>query len=102
MGFTRTVPSSVNELEMYMQKIHENRSHVNSVVVNMTTGHLEVDLDRMANFAGNPDVYLPLRRNKIDAAKALVERMMRGSASGSAPSRTDVQELFDMIDPQGR
>jgi hypothetical protein len=102
MGFTRTVPSSLSELEMYMQKIHDNRGHVNSVTVNMTTGHLEVDLDRMANFAGNPDVYLPLRRNKIEPAKILVDRMMRQSAAGQAPSHTDVKELYDMIDPQGQ
>jgi hypothetical protein len=102
MGYKRTVPSSWNELQTYMNKIHENRSHVKNVQVNMSTGHLEVGLDGMAHFAGNPDVFLPIKRAKLEAAKALVERMMRQSGSGYAPSETDVKELFDMIDPLGQ
>ena len=102
MSFKRTVPSSVAELTEYMHKIHENRSHVKNVQVNLTTGHLEVTLDGMAHFGGNPDVYLPIKRDKIDAAKNLVERMMRSSASGYAPSDADIKELYAMIDPSGQ
>ncbi len=102
MGFMRTVPSSLSELQKYMQKIHENRSHVKTVQVNLSTGHLEVDLDWMANSAGNPDVFLPIKRGKAEPAKILVERMMRQSAAGYEPSPADVKELFDLIDPAGQ
>jgi hypothetical protein len=102
MSFRKTVPSSVGELSTYMHKIHDNKGHVKKVEVNPATGHLEVTLDGMAHFAGNPDVYLPIKRGKIDAAKNLIERMMRQSDSGFPPSDADVKELFDMIDPAGQ
>lgn len=102
MSYKRTVPSTVGELRTYMHKIHDNKSHVKKVEVNVTTGHLEVTLDGMAHFGGNPDVFLPIKRGKMDSAKSLVERMMRQSDSGYPPSDTDVKELFDMIDPAGQ
>lgn len=102
MGFERKVPSSASELEKYMQQLHENRGYVKSVRVNLTTAHLEIDLNGVANMAGHPDMYIPIKRDKLDAATGLVERMMRQSNNGYAPSSTDVRELFDMIDPMGR
>ena len=102
MSFKRTVPRNAGELQEYLQKIHDNKGHVKSVLVNLTTGHLEVDLDGMANFAGNPDVYLPIKRAKINDAKVLVEKMMSDSGKGFAPSDTDGRALYDMIDPSGQ
>lgn len=102
MGFQRMVPSNRQELATYLAKVHENRSHVKSVKVNEATGHLEIDLDGMANFAGYPDMYLPIKRARVLQAKDFVERMMRQSQSGYAPSENDATTLFDMIDPMGR
>lgn len=102
MSFKRTVPSNVGELKTYLIKIHENKSHVKRVEVNLTNGHLEVALDGMAHFAGNPDVFLPIKRNKINDAKILVERMLRQEESGFAPNDTDIGALYDMIDPTGQ
>jgi hypothetical protein len=101
-NFRRTVPSNVGELKTYLLKIHENKSHVKKVEVNLTNGHLEITLDGMAHFAGNPDCYLPIRRAKINDAKALVEKMMRESATGYPPSDSEAQQIFDMIDQEAR
>jgi hypothetical protein len=102
MSFTRTVPKSFEELQAYLKKIHDNRSHVRGVSVNTNNNHLEVTLDGMAHFAGNADVYLPIKKDKVNEAKLLVERMMTQSASGYPPSDTDARALYDMIDPMGK
>lgn len=102
MSFTRTVPKSVDELITYLQKIHANRSHVRGVVVNTNNNHLEITLDGAAHFAGNHDVYLPIKNDKVNDAKLLVERMMTQSATGSPPSDTDARALYAMIDPSGQ
>jgi hypothetical protein len=101
MGFRKTVPGSASELGVYMHKLHDNRGHVKKVEVNVTTGALQVTLDGPAHFAGNPDVYLPIRRSQAEQAKILIERMMSHSAAGYPPSDTDVRDLFGMIDPMG-
>lgn len=102
MGFQRTVPKNSTELFDYLVKIHENRSHVSSIQVNHNNGHLEIDLDWTANkMGGYPDVYLPMKRARLGEAKIAVERLMKQSESGFAPSRADAQAIFDMIDPQG-
>jgi hypothetical protein len=100
MSFKRTVPSSATELKTYLEKIHSNQSHVKKVEVNLTTGHIEVSLDGAAHFAGNSDVYLPIKRAKLNEAKLLLERMMTQSRSGFSPSDADAHALFDMIDQQ--
>ena len=102
MSFKRTMPRNPDELLTYLKKIHDNKSHVKKVEVNLTNAHLEVDLDGMANFAGNPDVYLPLKRAKVNDAKLLVERMLRASSAGYAPSEAEARELYDMLDPVGQ
>lgn len=99
MSFKRTVPSNVRELHDYLKKIHENKSHVKKVEVNMTSCHLEVSLDWAAHMAGNPDVYLPIKRAKVNDAKAFVEKLLRESAGGFPPSESAAQELMDMLDP---
>jgi hypothetical protein len=91
------VPATAEELKKYLKEMHENRSHVKTVKVN-TNGHLEIDLDGMANFAGYPDMYMPIKKGKIREATDLVERMMRQSSAGFLPSDTDANALFDMID----
>ncbi len=101
MSFKRTVPANSIELKTYLDKIHNNQSHVKKVEVNLTTGHIEVSLDGAAHFAGNSDVYLPIKRAKLNDAKLLLERMMTQSHTGFPPSDADAHALFDMIDPQG-
>ena len=102
MGFKRSVPSNVVELKGYLEQVHKNRKHVSSVKVNPANSHLEIDLSGAANFMGHPDMYMPLKKGKLETAKQFVERLMTQSQAGFAPSERDAQELFDMIDPQGR
>jgi hypothetical protein len=102
MGFKRSVPSNVVELKGYLEQVHQNRKHVSSVKVNPANGHLEIDLDRAANFTGHPDMYMPLKKGKIEAAKQFVEHLLTQSQAGFPPSDRDAQELFDMIDPVGK
>lgn len=102
MSFKRTVPGNAGELGTYLEKIHKNQSHVKKVEVNLTSGHIEVSLDGMAHMAGNSDVFLPIKRGKLNDAKVLMERMMHQSQTGYPPSAADTQALFDMIDPMGQ
>lgn len=102
MSFQRAVPKSVGELKEYLKKISDNKKHVRGVAVNPANGHLEVKLDGMAHFAGNPDVYLPIKRGKINEATALVQTILREADGGYPPSDTDAQQLFDMLDPMGQ
>src|SRR3954471_14949231 len=101
MGFQRKVPSNVGELRGYLEQVSKNMKHVNSVIVNESTGHLEIDLDRTANFGGYPDVYMPIKRGQLGAAKQFVERLMTQARGGFPPSDADAITLFDMIDPIG-
>ena len=101
MGFVRKVPSTSAELNEYLKKVHESANHVNSVKVNTSNSHLEIDLDWLANRAGHPDMYMPIKKGKMNQAVELVERMMRQSKAGFAPSTSDGEALFDMIDQQG-
>jgi len=101
MGFVRRVPKSIGELEESVTKLAKNKSHINSVKVNESNNHIEVDLDWSANNMGGDagkDFYLPIKRGKLREAKEIVDRMMGG---GHAPVRADITSLFDMIDPQG-
>lgn len=97
--FKRRVPSTSGELKEHMAKLFKNIGHVNSVTVNESNAHLEIDLDRMANsLGGTPDMYMPLLRSKLHVAKELVERMIRSGRGGYPPSDTDVEQLFSFID----
>ena len=102
MSFQRMVPGTAGVLKEYMQKMHENRNHVNGVKMNPASNHLEIDLDRMANFAGYPDIYMPIKRSKANDAKLLAEKLVSQSKQGFPPSDGDVQALFDMIDHEAR
>jgi hypothetical protein len=102
MGFQRRIPSTVGELRGYLDQVQKNMKHVSSVKVNESNGHLEIDLDRMANFAGYDDMYMPIQRGKLNAAKELVERMMTQARGGFAPSDSDSETLFNLIDQHGR
>jgi hypothetical protein len=102
MGFVRRSPRSVGELEQSVQKLFENKNHVKSVKANESNCHLEVDLSGTANAFGGEagkDFYLTIKRGKLGEAKALADKLLQGAY---APSRTDVQNLFDLIDPQGQ
>lgn len=102
MGFERTVPRSQNELHQYLVKIHQNRGHVKSVIVNMRESRIEIDLDGMANFGGYPDVYIPVKRDQLTRAKTVIERVLKQSEMGFLPSEGDAKEIFDMVDPAGK
>ena len=98
MKFERKVPRTSGELKDYLDKLHTNRSHIVSVKVNPFEAHIEIDLDGKANFFGYSDMAIPIKRGSIDAAEALIHRMLEGSMKGFAPSDADAQSLFDMID----
>ena len=98
--FRKAVPSTLGDLKTYLQKMFENRSHVKGVKLNPSNGHLEIDLDWMANAAGFPDVYMPIKRGKFNDAKAIVEKMLKDIGHGFAPGDSDAQMLFDSIDQQ--
>ncbi|MFO0760511.1 MAG: hypothetical protein U0359_28785 [Byssovorax sp.] len=101
MGFERTVPKNSSELQDYMLKLHESKSHVKSVKINQSNAHLEVDLDWLAN-TKFPDVYMPIKRARLHDATELLAKILRESNNGFPPSNADVQALFDMIDPAGQ
>lgn len=103
MSFQRAVPSNIHELKDNLEQIRQNRSHVKGVTVNPTSCHLEITLDWAAHNLGNkPDFYIPLKRAKVDAAKQIVEKMIRDIDHGYAPADGDIQSLFDMIDPTAK
>ena len=102
MGFHRVVPGTPAQLAEYLEKLHKNRGHIKSVMVNKESGRLEIDLDGKANFFGYPDIYLPIKEGSIEEASAMVAAIMERSASGDGPSNADAQSLFEMIDPQGQ
>jgi hypothetical protein len=98
MSFQRAVPANFGELKTYLEEIAKQKNHVKSVIVNPNTGHLEIALDFAAHIAQKPDVYLPLKRAKLDEAKKLVEHMMGEVDQGFSPSDAEAQELWDMLD----
>lgn len=101
MGFMRRIPTSIDELEESINKLQENRSHVSSIKLNEAKSQIEVDLDWTANHVGGDagkDFYLPIKRGKLQEAKDLVDKMF---GEKIAPSRPEIQVLYDMIDPQG-
>lgn len=102
MAFQRMVPSSVSELLEYLTKLSTNIDHVKSAVVNSAQSSVMIDLSGMANFGGYPDIRIPVKRNKLIEAQALVDSLLRSARGGAAPSETDARKLFDMIDPQGQ
>jgi hypothetical protein len=102
MGYIARVPATITELEESLKKIHENKSHVKSVHTNESTSHLEVDLDWAAHkFGGDAgkDFFIPIKRGRLREAKNIVDKMMQGD---HAPSRTEAQSLYDLIDPQNK
>ncbi|MBK8252240.1 MAG: hypothetical protein IPK82_06175 [Polyangiaceae bacterium] len=102
MGFVRRTPRSAIELEENLKKLFENKGHIKSVKANESNSHLEVDLDGAANMFGGEagkDFYLQIKRGKLREARELADKLLN---SQYAPSRTDAQVLFDMIDPQGQ
>lgn len=101
MSFKRMVPSTAGELKGYLKQVHDNRKHVSSVKVNPANGHLEIDLDWLANRKYD-DMYMPIKKGKINEAKLLVEKMMKESEAGYPPSDAEAEQLFDMIDHEAR
>ena len=99
MGYIARVPSSVSELEESLKKLYDNRSHISGIKANESTNHLECDLDWAANkFGGEAgkDFFIPIKRGKLREAKEIIDKLMIG---GHGPSRSEAQQLFDLIDP---
>ena len=99
MGFIARVPESVSQLHENLTKIYENKGHVSSIKANESTSHIEVDLDWAANkFGGEAgkDFFVPIKRGKLREAKEIIDKLMIG---GHGPSRSEAQQLFDLVDP---
>jgi hypothetical protein len=104
MAFVRALPKDVKELSDNLKKLFENRNHVDKVEVNASNNHLEVTLDRAAHWFGTKDFYIPLKKDKVDAAKALVDPMWKAMNDKKPTPPTDDQakELFGYLDPAGK
>ena len=76
MSFVKAVPRNLAELEEDFKKLFENKGHMKKIEVNLTTGHLEVTLDWMANAKGHPDFYLPIKKGKFQVAQELVKKIL--------------------------
>jgi hypothetical protein len=105
MAFERRLPGSVAELMEYLLKIFQNRSHVKSIGVNESSGHIEVSLDWLAHHnpigPSYPDVYMPVKAGKVPDAKTLVDAMWARARAGTAPTDVDAKNLFDLLDQEG-
>ncbi len=102
MGYIARVPANLSELETSLTKLYENKGHISGISANESTSHLQIDLDWAANKfggEGGKDFYIPIKRGKLREAKAIADRLMIGQ---HGPSRSEAQELYDLIDPQSR
>jgi hypothetical protein len=98
MGFVSRIPSNIDELHEHLMKLFEGRSHINSVKVNPSTMHIEVDLDWTANKVGGvEDFKIPLRANKLNEANTQVAHLRREFEAGHPPSRSISVQLFECI-----
>lgn len=103
IDFVPRIPENAMELHENLLKLHKNRSHLKSIKINSNNNHVEVDLDRLANLTKDgADFYIPLKKGKAQEAQTLIDRIMRESEAGQAPSKADAQALFDLIDPAGK
>jgi hypothetical protein len=104
MAFVRAVPKDVKELSENLKKLFENRGHVDKVEVNPKTNHLEVTLDTAAHWFGTQDFFIPIKKDKVDAAKKLVDAMWKAikDKKPTPPTEDQAKELFGYIDPAGK
>ena len=103
-GFERAVPATAAELAKSLTKMVENQKHVVSVRVNPANQHIEIDFDGAANsfLGGQPDLYMPIEKGKVEQAKQLVEQLVQQMRAKQNASAGQVQEIFDLIDHQGK
>lgn len=102
MGYVARVPANMSELYDNLTKIYENKSHIKGVKTDESANHICVDLDWAAHkFGGEAgkDFYIPIKRGKLREAYELVNKLLIGQ---HGPSRSEAQELYDMIDPHGK
>ena len=93
------IPVNAQQLLESLTKLEKNRSHFRASV-NPATSHLEVKLDGWAHtFGHTPDFYLPIKAKRAHDAQELLDRLGREAEAGTAPSLSEAQQLFDMIDP---
>jgi hypothetical protein len=104
MGSVRLVPKDAKELFDNLKKLADNKKHVDKIEVNPKTNHLEVHLDWVAHMANTPDFYIPLKKDKVDAVKKLVDAMWAAvnDKKPTLPTEAQAKELFDYIDPKGQ
>lgn len=102
MGYILRVASSVSEFHDNLTKIYENKGHVKGVKANESSSHIEVDLDWAAHkFGGEAgkDFAIPIKRGKLREALEIINKLMVGQ---HGPTRSEAQELYDLMDPHGK
>jgi hypothetical protein len=93
------VPTSAQQVLDNLTKLENHWGHVRGVHINPATSHLEIQLDGWAHSLGHtPDFYMPIKAKSVADARVLVERLVREAQQGQAPSLSEAQQLFDMID----
>lgn len=97
--FDKMIPRTSTELGRNLTKLHENRKHIKKAWVDLSTPRIYVDLSGTANFAGNPDFYIPLKASKAQQAKIIVDRILNDKEH--APTSNEVEELFGCVDLAG-
>lgn len=100
-SFKRTVPQNATELQELLVTIRKHKAHITRAKVNLTTAHIEIDLDAKTNAAGVADVFIPLKRAKLNDAPTLLDKILQ-APDGNAPASADVSALYDMIDPSAQ
>jgi hypothetical protein len=85
---------TVSQLHENLEKLLQNKSHIESLVVDTTTDEIRVDLSRMANAFGNSDFKLKLIRGKSGEARAILDRLK----NQNSPMRSQSEDLFALLD----
>ncbi len=99
MSWKRVVPSSVHELHQKLVQMFENKKHINSVKVDSAARVIRVDLSFAANSFGNtPDFEIPIRGDMVTEVKEIIARMMREFESGSPPTFSAAEKLYQFMD----
>lgn len=95
--FVNGTPKTINELKTNLDKLHENLNRVSEWRLDASSSKLYIDLDWKANkLGGVSDFYINIKSNKLNEAKAVIERFF--SSSGHKPTDTEVAEFFSFVD----
>lgn len=90
------IPATVDVLLEKLVALQENWDEVKSA--ELRGDRIEVDLSGKANFFGYSDFYIPLRRDRIEQARQVFDRIKRKAQTNQPPSIHDANDLYEVID----